>query len=372
MKVAIVTNLIPDYQQSFFNKLVELYQDLELTVFADIDSKNTLNQYSQKMANFNVINSPMKEVNGLIFRKSIFNELKNNFDKIIIYANPREVSLSILMIRLRASGITFYTHGMFHRVGGAKMYSKLYYQFAAFLSDKVFVYSRKGAEVLSNLNVDYRKVRVIGTAIDQNCCIDKANSISKEDIHNFKIENDLTGKKIVLQVVRLSKIKKPELTIEAAKILRDVHPDILFVLIGGGDLFDSIKNRVKELGLEANVRLLGPIYDEDLLAFWFSAASVFVMPTCIGLSAHHAFSYALPIVTDDDFLNQASEFDILSDGLNSLLYQNGSTQDFAMKILKVIGDSDFRLFLSANALRTVKMRHSIESKVHAYYCSLIN
>ncbi|EJI85742.1 hypothetical protein AEST_14070 [Alishewanella aestuarii B11] len=372
-KVLVVTNLLPHYQIDFFNYLKSNYCDVDLIVAADIETNDPLNFYNKKAINFEVVNNKMYFIKGLIFRRGVL-ELINKIkpDKLIIYANPRELSLSFLMLLLKLRGVEFYIHGMFHRIGGQKFYSSLYYRLSSFLAKKVFVYSRKGAEVLLALGVDYSKINVIGTAIDETVSLTEAELINETQLNDFKVSNSLINRKIALQVVRLSSIKQPELIVEVAALLKSEFPEILFVLIGGGELYNDIRNKIDFLGLQDNVLMLGPIYDKQELSLWFKSASVFVIPTCIGLSAHHAMSYGLPVITDDNLLNQASEFDILSDGLNSIIYKSGSIKDFANAIVQVLHDEDYRLSLSLNALATVKVKHSLANKARNYYRALFS
>jgi glycosyltransferase involved in cell wall biosynthesis len=83
-------------------------------------------------------------------------------------------------------------------------------------------------------------------------------------------------------------------------------------------------------------------------------------------------AYSLPIVTDDSLNNQASESDILTDGLNSLTYKEGSLDDFAEKILKIVSDDELRIILSKNAFRTVTEKHSLKSKVNNFKTYVVN
>lgn len=365
--IVVVTNFLPHYQIDFFNRLVSISNDINLTVFADVSSDSALNNFNDFKCNFNVIDSPVKYFKGLMFRASLRKQINNiDPDALVFYGNPREVYLTALMFFYRMTGRSFYVHGMFHRIGGQTLFSKLYYRFIGLIASKCFTYSRKGAEVLLGLGVRHSKVEIVGTAIDEKKSMHYASKITNEKLIDFKKANGVLNKKIVLQVVRLSKIKKPDMILSVAEEIKKSRSDIIFVLIGGGEMYDEMRSKVKELGLESIVLMLGPIYDEEVLSYWFRSAKVFVMPTCIGLSAHHAFSYSLPIVTDDDLLEQASEFDILTDGLNSLIYESGNIGSFREKILKIVDDDGLQVFLSKNALHTVSHTYSLDSKCKKY------
>lgn len=370
-KIVIITNLIPHYQIDFFNKLIDLDKNLELTVFADLTSKSPLNSYDKRKCNFKVINSPMKNIKGFILRTSLRKKIKKiNPDYVVFYANPRELYLTLLMTYFKVSGREFYVHGMFHRIGGQTSFSNLYYKYMGFISSKCFTYSRRGASVLSDLGIKESKIKIIGTAINEEITINYSKKITDKELYDFKRENNILNKKVILQVVRLSEIKKPDIIIDVAKKMLSYRSDLKFVLIGDGEMYESIRAKVQSLKLNNSILLLGSIYDENVLSYWFKSADVFVMPTCIGLSAHHAFSYSLPIVTDDSLKNQASEFEILSEGLNSVLYKSGDIKSLEDSIIKVIDDDKFRDYLSMNALKTVTEVYSLKNKCLNYINSL--
>jgi glycosyltransferase involved in cell wall biosynthesis len=180
----------------------------------------------------------------------------------------------------------------------------------------------------------------------------------------------VAGKKVVLQVVRLSRFKRPELLIEAARIVVRRRPDTMFVLVGGGEMREELEAMVARLGLQEHVRFVGPLYEEAQLALWYGCADVFVIPTCIGLSAHHALSYGVPVVTDNSLDNQASESVTLSNGLNAMLYEEGSVESMAQAIETILADPDRARTLSLNAKLTVSTVHSMASKVSGFLKAL--
>lgn len=367
MKLVVVTNLLPHYQIDFFNRLVELDADLELVVIADIKAVGNLNGYKEDNCAFKVIHNKMYDFKGIILRRNVNAELmKLKADRIIFYANPREISLTLLMIYFKLIGKEFYAHGMFHRVGGQRLSSKIYYRLVGFLAKKIFVYSRKGAEVLLGLDVDNNKINVVGTAINERKSEVMLSKLSQYRTEEYISKYNLKEKKIILQVVRLSKIKRPELILNVAESLSKSRKDLVFILIGDGELYETMQENVKSMGLESSVLLLGAIYDDVQLAHWFSLASLFVMPTCIGLSAHHAFSYGLPIVTDDNYIEQASEFDILADGLNCRIYKHGNLKSFEAAICSIVDDHQYQQFLSNNAKETVRVVNSLDTKCKKY------
>lgn len=364
MHLLFVQPLLPSYSISFFNSIAS-QSGVKLTVIADIKTSKQLNQYRPEICNFDVIHLPEKNYKGFIFRPRLLHLIKSvDFDKLILNSNPRDMSQLFSLVYWRVLGRPAYTWGMFHRIGKRRLSSELYFYLAARLSKKCLTYSRRGLLAQLSRGASLSKLSEIGTAIDENKVIEERQNITKDELALFVDENNIANRKIILQVVRLSKIKKPELLIQASRKIIESEPSALFVLIGGGDLENQLKSMVSDLGLNGYFIFAGPIYDENILAKWFLSSKVFVIPTCIGLSAHHAMCYSLPIVTDNDPLQQASEFEILSDGVNSLLYDYGDVDSLSNSIAKLLGDEEYSKRIGENAFFTVINTHNLNNKVN--------
>ncbi|MGY8836817.1 MAG: glycosyltransferase family 4 protein [Enterobacterales bacterium] len=371
MHIIFVQPLLPSYSISFFNRLSQQV-NVNVTVLADIYCNKQLNQYESKYCEFNVIHLEDKSVKGVFFRPGLKKILSGlSFDHLILNGNPRDLSQLYILISERIKGRSVSTWGMFHRIGGTRFISECYYKIAGRLSTNCFTYTKRGLNAQLMRGIDSNKLVALGTAIDEKKVIDEKNKRSIDEIKQFTVDNNLTNKKIVLQVVRLSAIKKPDLLLKAAKYLINQDSDILFVLIGGGDLECQLKEQVFRDGLSENILFLGPIYDEKVLSFWFLTADVFVIPSCIGLSAHHAMCYELPIITDNDYEQQASEFEILFDGLNACLYKANDPNSLAEKIRLLLNDRDLSQLITKNAFHTVTELSSLDKKVENLLEALI-
>ena len=371
MKIVIIQPLLPKYLITFLNRLVESSPHDEWVVFADIETKNSLNQYSASAAKFCVVNLRQVEIRGLTFRPGIFSAIRAVQPDVVVFnANPRDLSQLAMMVVMRLVGRRFYAWGMFHRIGGTRAVSRAYYRLSSWLANGAWTYSRTGARTLVELGVPKSKIRVIGTAIDENVPFSHRSQVGAEALSALRDKYELQDKKVILQVVRLSRIKKPQMLVEAAGILLSSRDDVVFVVIGDGEMRADLEELVANKGIGNAFRFLGAVYDEGVLAKWYVAASVFVVPTCIGLSAHHAMCYGLPVVTDNSLDEQASEFDILAEGLNSLLYDEGDAESLARVLARMLDDEELRTFLGNAAEKTIVNMHNVGNKVRRLLASL--
>ena len=363
MKIVVVQPLLAKYSIEFFNYICLKYSHIQITVFADIESDQALNQYRSEDCFFNVRHLSSVQWKGLIFRPGLFGLLRNEGAEIVVFnANPREISQLFGMLVWRFRRRRFTAWGMFHRIGGPRGISSIYYRFIAKLANRCLTYTRVGASHLISLGVPKEKIGIVGTAIDERIPLAERAARTSEELADFRSKQALEGKDVVLQVVRLSRYKRPELLVQAAEILLNKRQNLLFVLIGDGEMRQELEEMVSARGITRAFRFLGAIYDEKLLSFWYLNSTVFVLPTCIGLSAHHAMSYGLPIITDDSLDSQASEFEIIAHGLNAMTYRESDAASLAEAIDQVTTDGDLRSMLSENALRTIDLRANISSK----------
>ena len=366
LNIVIIQRVVPSYSGAFFNELaLNLKGKAIVHVIADYDTRTTLNQ-AGNYDDFHKVNFRCVDLKGFNLEIGLRKLILSCKPDIVIFGGNSRSLLSIpIMLYLKFKGVKLFSWGMFHRIGRSRFSSNLMFWLYASLSNKTLCYGRTGARQLLAMGLKPESLKVIGTAIDESKPLTEAVLVDKKCLNNIIVKYNLICNKIVLQVVRLSSIKKPLILIEVAKILVSKDPEYKFLLVGDGELKKSVYNLIREYKLENNVYLLGPVYSESELAKLYTISTVFVMPTCIGLSAHHAMAYSLPIVTDDSLAFQASEFDILSNGLNSLTYKEGDVKDFSRKISYVCENPSFREFLSKNALQTVKV-HSLNKKVNNF------
>jgi len=369
-RILIVSPLIPKYNVEFFENLLDM-SSYDLYIAANIENKNDLTLQDYNMYKFNAIHTNIKQIGPFQITLKLSKIIsKVNPDIIIYSASPRDLGQMFSIIRSRILGYKVVVWSMFHRIGGPRLYSSIYYWFLGKIAHRNMTYSRIGKLYQIARSVKGSKVDVIGTAIDERKIFENKNTLINSEVESLLRKYNLDNKFVLLQVVRLTEIKKPFFLIDMMKLLVKEDKNVVLILIGGGILEDRVKKYVKSNGLTEFVIFLGPIYDEKVLNQWFTLSQVFVIPTCIGLSAHHACAYGLPIITDNSLINQASEFDILSDRLNCLLYEENSLHSFVEKILELKENEQLYKRLSSNALTTVSEVHSISKKVANFISSI--
>ena len=370
-KVLIVKSVIPKYDYEFYQKL-SLAKEFELYVTSDTLKKNQLNTDISLQKSFHSIHTRIVKIGPFIYTvglQKIINKIKPNV--IVFASNPRDIGLLFFIaLNKYIYHRKIVTWSMYHRIGGEFFFSRFIHKLAGKMSDRNMSYTNIGAKCQNNRGIPLEKIDVIGTAIDEKKIFQIQSGSEGFNKEAFLNKYDLKGKFILLQVLRLSAIKKPNLLVDMMRLLVKSDSSIRLILIGGGDLEDKLKLNVRDSNLESYFIFVGPMYDEIELSNWFNVAKIFVVPTCIGLSAHHAFCYGLPIITDNSKTNQASEFDILQDEYNCLLYKEGDMLSFSERILQLKNNEELYKKISNNALMTVKKVHTLENKVINFISSI--
>ncbi|MCD4775407.1 MAG: glycosyltransferase family 4 protein [Candidatus Aegiribacteria sp.] len=104
----------------------------------------------------------------------------------------------------------------------------------------------------------------------------------------------------IVSIGSLREKKNYTKAIEAFSILRErVSFDIRYVIAGEGVLVDVLKEQVKGLGLESNVKFLGHV--EDVVGL-LNDSDIFFMPSSsegFGIAAVEAMASGLPVVASD-------------------------------------------------------------------------
>jgi glycosyltransferase involved in cell wall biosynthesis len=142
------------------------------------------------------------------------------------------------------------------------------------------------------------------------------------------------GQPLVLQVGRLTAQKDPIAFVEGAFHVVRQCPAVHFALVGDGPLRDSVAARIRQLGLEGKVHLLGWRPE----AFRLMAAADIVTLTSRWEGAPYALleamAWARPVVAPA--VNGCPE--IVADGLSGLLVPAGDLAGWARAVVTLLND----------------------------------
>ena len=164
-----------------------------------------------------------------------------------------------------------------HRHGGSVRLLEWIERWTARRAKRVIVPSRYLASVVKAWGVPDERVRVIYNAADP-----LPEGGVREEVRR---ESGVTDRRVMLTAVRCVPWKGVDFIIE---LMPELPRDVIFAVAGDGPALDDWKKLALERGVADRVRFLGRL-DRAMLADWYRAADLFVLP-----SGYEGFPHVIP------------------------------------------------------------------------------
>lgn len=169
--------------------------------------------------------------------------------------------------------------------------------------------------------------------------------------------------KVVLAAGRIEgKIKGFDLLVEAWQEVARYYPDWTLRIVGGGNPYELSK-KIHDLQMEQFVQLAGPV---ENMADEYMNSSLFVLSSRsepFGLVIIEAMSFGLPVVSFD-CPNGPRE--IIDDGINGCLVENGNVKALYETMIEMISDGDLRVKLGASALYKYRTHYTLGNIINTW------
>lgn len=158
------------------------------------------------------------------------------------------------------------------------------------VADKIAVVSNYTKQILVEVyQADPAKIEVVYNGVDTAPAVEYEPSLK---------ELKAAGKRIVLYHGRITIQKGLDYLIQAARLVVDHDPNVIFVISGSGDMEAQIMQQVGAMGLSENVRFAGALWDEERDRM-YQSADLLVMPSVsepFGLVPLEAIRYGTPVL----------------------------------------------------------------------------
>lgn len=193
------------------------------------------------------------------------------------------------------------------------------------LRNRILQYSRVPLFALADINLVYSDegAGFIGRALPKKKVVVAHNTLHVDSqlIERHAHLNRPDGRMRVLFVGRLTQDKRaPELA-DLVISLRKGGVDVELVIVGEGPDYSELKN--KEAISGGAIHVVGPIYNEDILAEYFSTSDFCVSLGSLGLMVNHSLAYGCPVVAyGRDYRSgphHHPEYEYVVDGLTGVI-----------------------------------------------------
>lgn len=202
--------------------------------------------------------------------------------------------------------------------------------FAKLFANQYWACSKFAAEWMYGTNaLNKGKVSIVNNAIDLEIFV-----FNQEKRNIIRRDLQLEGKFVIGHVGRFMRQKNHEFLIDIFNEIAKLRNDAVLLLIGEGPLLDSIKEKVKRLGLDERVKFLGVRSDVSDL---YNSMDVFVLPSLyeglpvVGVEVQ---ANGLPFICSDTVTDEVS----INENVERISL-NKSAKQWAMKITKVSKDN---------------------------------
>ncbi len=167
------------------------------------------------------------------------------------------------------------------------------------------------------------------------------------------------GKKIIVSAGRLSQQKGFNYLIDAAAILKEQRNDFLIIILGKGELRESLIQRARSAKVENYIQFPGFVKS---VGPYFRGCDFFVLPSLYeGLSnaAVEAMAFGKPAILSD--VNGSRE--IVASGENGIIVPPRDARTLANSMNKLLSDDNLRIKYGNKAREHVLKRFSMEGMV---------
>jgi glycosyltransferase involved in cell wall biosynthesis len=168
---------------------------------------------------------------------------------------------------------------------------------------------------------------------------------------------------IITALGQLRKAKGYFDLLNAITILKNKYSNIHYLIIGGGELYSKIQNKIKEYHLNKDFNLLGQKNNPE---FYLNASDIYVLPSLwegFPNALLEAMACGLPSVAT----KVSGVTEIIQNGQNGFLAEPNNSIDLANKLEKLIlMTKKERTRIGLVARQTVEKYYSVEKMVSEY------
>lgn len=290
---------------------------------------------------------------------------RDDVDVLVLPANLRYLSLYAGIARARRRGIPVVLWG--HHLGksGSGTIERLR-QKVLTQADSIVCYGFHAADKLKESGLRSEKVYVAPNAIDQDP-IRRAAEVYRTDRNaskSFRKRQGLGDRMLVLFIGRPKPRNRIDRFVNVIAELSGKGYPIDGVVIGKrNEYLGELQRKARQLDIEHRMHFPGELYSERELAPWFCESFAMYFPEQIGLSAHHAMGYGLPVVAGKAPHANNPELELIQDGYNGFIHEASDISAAAESLEKLFLDESLRRSLGDAAELTVSDTYSMDEMV---------
>lgn len=281
-----------------------------------------------------MINVKVSQFGPFIYHKGVkLHELCGDYDHVIALLNIRCVDVMWLLFKNRNYALSLWGIGVsasYNKKFDQKSYISGFRNYFARKADSLIFYTEFPVDRFVKAGYPGNQIFIAHNTVDN------VVSCSEQNRTTFTFVGTLYREKGVLELV--------EQYNQAFHALNGNVYDLN--IVGGGELFDELKDKITGYGLSHKIFLLGAIYDTQELNKVLATSLLSFSPTQAGLSVLQSMSVGVPFVTTKSAITGGEILNI-QDGYNGLVLDNAS--DISQVMIDSVADKEKYLSMGRHA-----------------------
>lgn len=274
----------------------------------------------------------------ILYVKGVIKPLILKYDTIIVTPATNSIThwmLLLLFKILPKKRIYFWTHGLYGNESKRQLFfKKLMYKNAA----GIFLYGNYAKRLMIDNGFDASRLHIVYNSLNYEEQLALRKSIRQSNIYLDYFGN---SNPTIILIGRINKRKRIELLIEAIELLNRKGFMVNVVIVGDGlDKEELIRLTVEE-NICKQFWFYGACYDEKTNAQLIYNSDLCVVPGDIGLTALHAMTFGVPVISHDYFPSQGPEFEIIIPGVTGNFFKNGDPFSLCDAIYNWLNSSSY-------------------------------
>lgn len=253
--------------------------------------------------------------------------------------------IAAILARMTGKRVYFWTHGWTEQDHGFKKYIRIvFYR----LAHEMFLYGHHAKRIGVKSGFQKERLHVIFNSLDYMAQITARMCVKEEELPAVRTSlfGENAARPMLICTGRLIPMRQLDILFEAmGRLLKD-GLSVNLLLIGDGPEMPHLKAYADSNRLTVN--FYGPCYNEALLARFFMASDLLVMPGRIGLSAMHSLAFGTPVIVHDNPNDQGPEWESIIPGYNGAHFAHGDSSDLGRVIRQWLGRTHDRQNIRAN------------------------
>lgn len=233
--------------------------------------------------------------------------------------------MKIHLMRKRPQ-IAIWTHGWYGKESRIEMFlKKVFFR----LVDRIYVYGNYARNGLISHGIPQDKIVTIYNSLDYEKQLGLKACLIDEKLYKCHFGNDYP---VLIMIGRLNMRKKLDMLLNSVATLKNNGEKFNVVFIGEGEDRTKLERLTSQLNLSNNVWFYGACFDERLNAKLLYNADMCIVPGDIGLTAIHAMTFGVPVISHNQFMTQGPEFETIKPGLTGDFFEHDNMNSLCSTI----------------------------------------